>query len=109
MPGRLFDMLASPNLVWIFARASAMRARPSTKRAGSDRAGSPLARRPPDELLESPAECSFGLVADFMRHGGNFGAGVGQALGGQLHAPLGQVLNWRTANQMGESIGQRRA
>lgn len=88
------------------------RTRPCTLRRypnGSGRHGSPLARRSADELFESAAERSFGIVADFMSDGGNFDAGICQTLGGDLHSPLSQILNRRTAHQMNKSISQCRA
>ena len=73
-----------------------------------DRAGSPLARRPTDEFLERPAECGFGFVADFMGDSGNLNAGFRKPLGGDLHTPLGQILDRRTAHDLGKAIGPRR-
>ena len=63
-----------------------------------DRTGSPLARRATDKFFECSAECSLGFVADFMSDGGNLDTGICQALGGNLHPPLGQILNRRTAH-----------
>ena len=75
---------------------------------GSDRAGAPLARRSADEFLECPTECGFGFVTDFMCECSDLDGWIGQSLRGDLHAPLGQVLDRRTAYDLDESIGQSR-
>ena len=74
-----------------------------------DRTGSPLARGSADELFERAAEGSFGFVADFMGDSGNLHGWIGKPLGGNLHAPVGQILNRRTADDLREVLGQRRA
>ena len=71
----------------------------------SGRRHSPLARRATDKFFECSAERSLGFVADFMSDGGNLDAGICQALGGNLHPPLGQILNRRIAHQIGKSFG----
>src|SRR5690606_2440365 len=75
----------------------------------SPRAGAPFAGGLADELLESTAEGGFGIVADLLRHRGDLDAALGQAAGGDLHAPLRQVLDRRAADQLREALGQRRA
>ena len=74
---------------------------------GRDR--TPLARRLANKFFESSAERSFGFVADFMSDHGNADATIGETLGSHLHAPLGQVLNWRIAHEMDKSVSQCRS
>src|SRR5690348_14333689 len=76
---------------------------------GLESARSPLAGRPADKFLERPAECGFGFVADIVGDGGNLDTGIRKSLGGNLHSPLGEVLDRRTAHDLGKAIGQRRA
>ena len=95
----------SRSINWRVAQARIpVRARLHEWVSGRDR--SPLARRSADELFESSAERGFGLVADFMSDYGNPGAGICQPLGGDLHSPLSEILNRRTAHQMDKSISQ---
>ena len=78
---------------------------PEDMKSALCRACSPLARGPADKFLECPAERGFGFVANVMGDSGNLDAGIRKSLGGNLHAPLGQVLDRRTAHDLGKAIG----
>ena len=43
-----------------------------------------------------------------MGDNGNLEARIRKSLGGDLHTPLGQILDRRTAHDLGKAIGQRR-
>jgi hypothetical protein len=79
---------------------------PEDMKSALCRACSPLARRSANKFLECPAERGFGFVANIMGDSGNLDARISRkSLGGNLHAPLGQVLDRRTAHDLGKAIG----
>ena len=69
----------------------------------------PRRRRHADHLLERAAEGCFGPVAGFGGDGGDIGAAAAQQAGGDLHAPFGEIVHRRQADEIGEALGQHRA
>ena len=68
-----------------------------------------MARRSADKSFEGAAKRGFRLVAYLVRNGSDLGARIRQAFGRNLHAPPGQILYRRTADQLDKTIGQYRA
>jgi len=46
-------------------------------------------------------------ASDFAGDHGDLDVSLGEEPGGELHAPLGQILNRRTPHQMDKTIGER--
>jgi hypothetical protein len=114
-PDFMLEIPKHPPDVSLFTRATlapgwrASQAVPENIKSALDRACSPLARRPADKFLECPTERGFRFVAHIMGYSGNLDVRIGEPLGRNLHAPLGEVLDRWTAHHLGKAIGQRRA
>ena len=69
---------------------------------------SPRGWRRTERLLERAGECSFRVVANHLGNLCEGRAGVTELLSRDLHAPTGEVVHRRHANQTDEAVGQRR-
>src|SRR5258708_34686071 len=69
---------------------------------------SPRGWRRTERLLERAGECSFRVVANHLGNLCEGRAGVAELLSRDLHAPTGEVVHRRHANQTDEAVGQRR-
>src|SRR5215475_6897413 len=59
-------------------------------------------------LLECARECGLGVVTDKLGNLSEGRTGIAQLLSRDLHAPTGEIVHWRHADQADESVGQRR-
>src|SRR5204863_1620088 len=61
-----------------------------------------------ERFLERAGECGLGVVADNLGNLGEGRAGVAELLSRDLHAPIGEVVHRRHADQTNKAVGQRR-
>src|SRR5512140_2617194 len=64
--------------------------------------------RSPERLLEGTGKSGLGTVTDQVGNLRKGRAGIAELLGRDLHAPTGDVVHRRHADQTNEAIGQRR-
>src|SRR5713101_8462143 len=69
---------------------------------------SPRGRRDTDSLLEGAGKSGLGTVTDQVGNLRKGRAGIAELLGRDLHAPTGDVVHRRHADQTNEAVGQRR-
>src|SRR5689334_8505743 len=70
---------------------------------------SPRSWRRSDRLLECAGEGRLGVVADNLGDLRERRAGGAEPLSRDLHAPIGEVVHRRDADQTNEAVGQCRA
>jgi hypothetical protein len=69
---------------------------------------SPGGWRSPERLLEGAGKSGLGTVTDQVGNLRKGRAGIAELLGRDLHAPTGDVVHRRHADQTNEAVGQRR-
>src|SRR5437588_874231 len=69
---------------------------------------SPGGWRRPERLLEGAGKSGLGTVTDQVGNLRKGRAGIAELLGRDLHAPTGDVVHRRPADQTNEAVGQRR-
>ena len=69
---------------------------------------SPCGWRSPERLLEGAGKSGLGTVTDQVGNLRKGCAGIAELLGRDLHAPIGDVVHRRHADQTNEAVGQRR-
>jgi hypothetical protein len=63
---------------------------------------------PHERLFERAGACGLGIVADNLSNLRDGRASVAELLSRDLHAPIGEVVHRRHADQTNEAVGQRR-
>ena len=69
---------------------------------------SPSGWRSPERFLEGAGKSGLGTVTDRVGNLRKGRAGIAELLGRDLHAPAGDVVHRRHADQIDEAVGQRR-
>src|SRR5207237_3027284 len=69
---------------------------------------SPGGWRSPERLLKGAGKSGLGTVTDQVGNLRKGRAGIAELLGRDLHAPIGDVVHRRKADQTNETVGQRR-
>src|SRR6478735_9685614 len=78
-------------------------------RRGLSVRASPCGWRSPERLLEGAGKSGLGTITDQVGNLRKGRAGIAELLGRDLHAPTGDVVHRRHADQTNEAVGQRRA